>query len=382
MSEHETDQTSGPEPQPPPQPKRLLRSTDDRVLGGVAGGLGAYFDVDPVFFRIGFVALTFLGGLGLFLYLAALLFVPSESAGGGAPPTRSRALTIGAAALLVVLGGVILFDRHWWFGGFFGPLGVLLLIGAGVWWLIWGRSRNGGGRPPSGRSPLTQILLVLLVLVGSGLLFVASAWGSAAGGGVAVAILVIAIGALLAVAAFRGGARWLVVPALAIAAGLGVVAAADIDLDGGYGDRTYTPTSLADVRPDYDLGAGKLEIDLRGVDFAAGERTLDLEVGLGEALLVVPRDLCVIADADVGAGYLRMLEWDDGGLNVGWDDRVSTRADRTLLVNAHVGVGSLEVVHDPHDVHWQGEGWDRGDRWDDFHNADNPALGRSAACVT
>jgi phage shock protein PspC (stress-responsive transcriptional regulator) len=382
MSEHETEQTSGPEPQPPPQPRRLLRSTDDRVLGGVAGGLGAYFDVDPVFFRIGFVALTFLGGLGLFLYLAALLFVPSEAAGGAQPPTRSRALTIAAAALLVVLGGAILFDGHWWFGGFFGPLGLLLLLGAGVWWLIWGRSRNGGGRPPGGRSTASQIGLVLLVLVASGMLFVASAWGSAAGGGVAVAILVIAIGALLAVAAFRGGARWLVVPALAITAGLGVVAAADIDLDGGYGDRTYTPTSLADLRSDYDLGAGKLEIDLRGVDFTAGERKLDLEVGLGEALLVVPRDLCVIADADVGAGYLRMLEWDDGGVNVAWDDSGSRRADATLLVDAHVGVGSLEVVHDPHDRHWQGAGWDRGDRWDDFHNADNPALGRSAACVT
>ena len=229
---------------------------------------------------------------------------------------------------------------------------------------------------------LTQIGLVLLLLVGSVPLFVASAWGAAAGGGVAVAILVIAIGALLTVAAFRGGARWLVLPALVIAAGLGVVAAADIDLDGGYGDRTYTPTSLADVRSDYDLGAGKLEIDLRGVDFTVGERTLDLEVGVGEALVVVPRDLCVIADADVGAGYLRMLEWDDGGVNVGWDDSVPTRAEKTLVVNAHVGVGSLEVVHDPDDRHWQGAGWDRGDRWEDFHSPDNPALGRSAACVT
>jgi phage shock protein PspC (stress-responsive transcriptional regulator) len=378
MTDHENEQpTPQPEEQPTPSPRRLLRSRDDRVVGGVSGGLGKYFDVDPVFFRVGFVALAFLGGLGVFLYLAALLFVPTEESGGGEPPRRSRTLTIAAAALLVVIGGAVVFDGHWWFGGFFGPIGFLVIVGAAVWWLIWGRSNT---RPPSAGSTLTRIALVLLVLVGSAALFVASAWASAAGGGVAVAVLVIATGALLVVAAFRGGARWLVVPALAIAAGLGVVAAADIDLDGGYGERTYSPASLAQLPSSYDLGAGKLEVDLRDVDFS-GVRNLELDVGLGEAVLVVPRDLCVIADANVGAGYLRVLDWDDGGVNVVWEDGRSSRADTALLVDAHVGLGALEVVHDPHDVDWQDEHWDRGERWEDFHEADDPALGRSAACV-
>ena len=74
----------------PPAPRRLLRARDDRIIGGVAGGLGKYFNVDPVFFRVGLVVLSFLGGLGVFLYLAALLFVPSEQADGGEPPRRSR----------------------------------------------------------------------------------------------------------------------------------------------------------------------------------------------------------------------------------------------------------------------------------------------------
>src|SRR5918996_6377337 len=100
MSEHETLQT-GPEPEPRaepkpepedrgPVPRKLLRSRDDRVVAGVAGGLGKYFGVDPVFFRVGFVALAFLGGLGVFLYPAALLFVPSEVSAGEEPPRRSR----------------------------------------------------------------------------------------------------------------------------------------------------------------------------------------------------------------------------------------------------------------------------------------------------
>jgi phage shock protein PspC (stress-responsive transcriptional regulator) len=380
MSDHET-RNPPPEPEREPEepesdpdrgpvPRRLFRSRDDRVVGGVAGGLGKYFDVDPVFFRVGFVALAFLGGLGVFLYLAALLFVPSEDAAGGEPPRRSRVLTIAATIVLVIVGGAILSDGGWWSGGFFfGPLGVLLVLGALVWWLVWGRS--GEAKP---RTTLARIGIVLLILFGSAVLFAVSGWAAAAGGGVAVAVLVIAIGALLAAAAFRGGARWLIVPALAIAGGLGVVAAADIDLDGGYGKRVYAPSSLAEVRSGYDLGAGSLEVDLRGVDFSGGERELELEVGLGEAVLVVPRDVCVVADADVGAGYLRMLDWDNGGLNVGWRDEGAPSA--RLVVDAHVGMGALQVVHDPRDA------MGHEDNWDDIEDKEDPALGRSTACVS
>ncbi|MDQ3823797.1 MAG: PspC domain-containing protein, partial [Actinomycetota bacterium] len=153
MSDQETPNATpepGPEREAPepgpdrgPVPRRLFRSRDDRVVGGVAGGLGKYFDVDPVFFRVGFVATAFLGGLGVFLYLAALLFVPAEPSPGEEPGRRSRALTIAAAAVLIVVGGIILSDGGWWFGGsFFGPLGFLLVGGAVVWWLVWGRSRT------------------------------------------------------------------------------------------------------------------------------------------------------------------------------------------------------------------------------------------------
>src|SRR5919106_5752245 len=121
MSEHETSQPT-PEPPPEPEPRRLLRSRDDRVISGVAGGLGKYFDVDPVFFRVGFVALAFLGGIGLLLYVAALLFVPSEDPTGGEPPPRSRAVTIAGAVALVIVGLALVAD--WSVGTFvFSPLG-------------------------------------------------------------------------------------------------------------------------------------------------------------------------------------------------------------------------------------------------------------------
>ena len=45
------------------------------MLAGVCGGLGSYFDVNPLFYRIGFVVLSFLGGAGFLVYGAALLVI-------------------------------------------------------------------------------------------------------------------------------------------------------------------------------------------------------------------------------------------------------------------------------------------------------------------
>jgi phage shock protein PspC (stress-responsive transcriptional regulator) len=67
----------------PTRPRRLTRSSSDKKLGGVAGGLGRYFDVDPVLFRIGFVVTALFSGAGLLAYLALLAVVPRE---GAAPP--------------------------------------------------------------------------------------------------------------------------------------------------------------------------------------------------------------------------------------------------------------------------------------------------------
>ncbi|MBI4090296.1 MAG: PspC domain-containing protein [Candidatus Kerfeldbacteria bacterium] len=60
------------------QPKRLYRSRSERVIAGVAGGLGHYFGIDPTLVRIAFIVLTFLWGGGLFAYLALWVIVPLE----------------------------------------------------------------------------------------------------------------------------------------------------------------------------------------------------------------------------------------------------------------------------------------------------------------
>src|SRR5829696_5184098 len=58
--------------------KRLVRSRDDRMVAGVCGGLGRYFDVNPAFYRVGFVVLALLGGAGIVIYGACLLVIPND----------------------------------------------------------------------------------------------------------------------------------------------------------------------------------------------------------------------------------------------------------------------------------------------------------------
>ena len=57
---------------------RLGRSTDDRMLAGVAGGIARYLNVDATLVRIGMVALTLLTGAGAALYIAAWLLIPAD----------------------------------------------------------------------------------------------------------------------------------------------------------------------------------------------------------------------------------------------------------------------------------------------------------------
>lgn len=56
--------------------KRLTRSTSDRTVAGVCGGLGEYFGVDPTFIRLGFALLAVLGGPGVLLYIILWIVMP------------------------------------------------------------------------------------------------------------------------------------------------------------------------------------------------------------------------------------------------------------------------------------------------------------------
>ena len=58
--------------------KKLIRSTTDRKLAGVCGGIGEYFGVDPTLVRIGWVVFCLLGGSGVLAYFLCALIIPEE----------------------------------------------------------------------------------------------------------------------------------------------------------------------------------------------------------------------------------------------------------------------------------------------------------------
>ncbi len=72
------------------EPRKLYRSQSNRILAGVCGGLGEYFNVDVTLIRVLFVVLAVFGGAGLIIYLAMWIIVPDASrasppAGGSGP---------------------------------------------------------------------------------------------------------------------------------------------------------------------------------------------------------------------------------------------------------------------------------------------------------
>jgi phage shock protein PspC (stress-responsive transcriptional regulator) len=329
-------------------PRRLYRSRTDRVLGGVCGGLGRYVGIDPVIVRVAAVALVFLGGAGVLLYLAALLLVPSEdgAAAEGERPTVGRTATIAGAVLFALAIGALLpfwggpFGG-WGGGGFVVSLFVLGLAGLGVWWLA------SGERPPGGTAAIVRRAgLGLATLAVSGLLAVAGAWASAVGGGTVVAIVVIVAGLALLAGAFTGGVRWLILPALALALPAGVVSAAGVDGKGGVGDREYHPLSAADVRGEYQLGAGEIVVDLRDASLPAGDTHMRVDLGMGRALVLVPADVCISSHAHVGAGEVQVFDRRNGGADVDWDDpRRAPAGTPRLVLDGNVGLGALQVRH-------------------------------------
>lgn len=68
------------------EPRRLYRSRDERMIGGVCGGLGEYLNTDPTIIRVLFVIIA-LSGAGIFLYLAMWLIVPEEPMDVTSAPT-------------------------------------------------------------------------------------------------------------------------------------------------------------------------------------------------------------------------------------------------------------------------------------------------------
>jgi phage shock protein PspC (stress-responsive transcriptional regulator) len=122
--------------------KRLVRPKDDRWLGGVCRGLGAYFDLNPAIYRIAFAALAFAGGTGILLYAAAWLVIPEEGAADSIAAAeirkhREHPNRLLGLALIAAIGLAVLSSVHLWPSpGNFWVLAALLVLA-----LAWARGR-------------------------------------------------------------------------------------------------------------------------------------------------------------------------------------------------------------------------------------------------
>jgi phage shock protein PspC (stress-responsive transcriptional regulator) len=243
------------EPETVVGPRRpLLRSRSDRMLWGVAGGLAEHLGFSAILVRIAFVLTTFFGGAGILAYLVLAVALP-ENDGEGNPVPESVWARLGKVALICVLVGIALF-------------------------------------------------------VAAGLAGV-SAWMTATGHGTVVAAVLLALGFALVAVAFVESVRrrivpWLVTAAVVLGLPAGAISAADIHFSGSIGQRTYTPTSVADLNATpFELGTGQLIVDLRRLPWTKGKTfSVSPRLGIGQMIVSVPSNVCVVGHAKGKGGEL------------------------------------------------------------------------------
>jgi phage shock protein PspC (stress-responsive transcriptional regulator) len=326
----------------PDTPRKLARSSSERWLGGVAGGLGEYFGLDPVLFRVAFAISVFFGGLGVLAYLALLAFLPGDDGSPAWMEGRSRTFTIAVAAVIGLIALTALGPPAF----VLGP-GLLCFAILGLLGVLLYRALGGSGSDDAAQTiaRVTLALLLLAAALGAG---TAVGFVAAIGGGVAVAIIAIVAGVTLLAAGLLGGPRWLMLPVIVLVVPLAVVSAAGIDLHGGVGDRSYRPAGVASLKPEYRVGAGRLTVDMRSVDLPAGTTNVKLVVGVGEAVVRVPARTCVTTDANVGAGDVTAPGADNRrGLDVAVADAATPPSGAAVVhVKANVGVGHVQIERD------------------------------------
>jgi phage shock protein PspC (stress-responsive transcriptional regulator) len=373
--------------------RRVERRREQRLLGGVAGGLADHFGVDPAWFRIAFVVLALFGGGGLFLYALGWLLIPER----GAPESAASALTkdIGirklGAIVLIGIGLLVLAGPTWMplvQGGYLdSSLGwafVLVVLGFA---LLRGERpgpRNGDDsapasapletparpaappsppapgpapaswRPPfppappkprAPRSPLGWIAVSLALLaVGAGALLDRSS-AVTIDPGTMLALVLIVIGLGLVVGAFWGRARGLVfigiaVLPLALAANL-----IDFPLRGQVGGNYLAPRRASDLNEDYRVLAGSLTLDMTDFDFNAREAiTLPLHMAVADATISVPRGVGVTLRGHLDAGQVSFFGATSEGVDLRFDEFAGGPSlERELVVDLDAQYGSVNL---------------------------------------
>jgi phage shock protein PspC (stress-responsive transcriptional regulator) len=271
------------------EPRRLTRPKENRWLGGVAAGLGAYFDLSPTIYRIAFVALALAGGTGVLLYIAAWLVIPEEGAEDSIAAVelkkhRDRPRRMIGLAILGFAAVVALSSAHVWPNP--GNLWLALVLGivALVWWRL--------GPASSRRRRVVAGSFVGLI-------------------------------------------------ALLLAA---VVLAVRVPLFAGIGKRVDRPVAAADVHSRYELGIGDLVLNFGDISLPRGQTFVKATVGIGDLKVIVPANATVEVVGRVQAGKVQLLGVNENGTSVRTQIVDRTGSGRVLVLDVRTGLGKVEVV--------------------------------------
>jgi phage shock protein C len=146
--------------------RKLYRSRENKILAGVCGGLGEYFEIDPVIIRLLWIVLSLVWGFGVILYIIAIFIIPPQPQGNRysdehleeTPGTEhhhishnledeDRKVVIGLFALLFIVIGLIILvsiitPSTFFFRNFIKIVISILLIGIGAYLISKSRTKK------------------------------------------------------------------------------------------------------------------------------------------------------------------------------------------------------------------------------------------------
>ena len=365
-----------PIPPPPPTPRPswldvpIARDRDNRKIGGVVAGISRAYGFDRRTTRIA-VAVGALVLPGVFaLYVASMIFLPKDPE--EAATLRSIFTERRRRPLLIVLG-ILAIATGFGSWAFFGGLGWgFALVAAGV--VLW-LAPNFGSRPrpntvpasvggqqwtfDSGTTTATKvrrrrypIQAVGLAAASVGALVAgignSADWWNVSTYGVILGVLIALLAAT--VVGVIVNRSWFGVPMFVMlgACTVGIVMTHP-NLEGGIGDRTVRPTTIADAQVHQQLGIGRLTLDLTEVPLGEQALTVDAEIGYGQVRVIVPADTEVRILSDINAGHI-MINGDETAAGFRRDDvttvpaRTTTGSHHTIVLDVGVGGGEVEVT--------------------------------------
>lgn len=360
----------------------LRRRSDDRVIGGVASGLGDFLNIDPLLVRIGFVGLMVFGGLGLILYVGAWILLPDETREDSIAEQLLRRVGMTpsriASALLLLIGGLILLgavNSGVPLPGFAATLaGALVVIVAGVVLLRQGEQHTAVATPPVAApvvhapappasaaavptapvrrrvkrppSPLGWYVLgamfgaIGLLALATNLLRIDVDPGQFFG------VALAALGFGLVIGTWWGRARLLILLGVLLLPFAVTASFVTAPITGGVGDHWFEPTSAAELRDEYRLVGGRIILDLTEIEATDEPMVISASVAIGRLVVRLPPDAGFEINAAVGAGDLLVLGTRQVGS--GLEDRYVRDGDGPrFALDLETGIGELFIDGEP-----------------------------------